>query len=206
MMSKETRARLESQLAFAASKEWLVAQKPVIEALYAEALKHASAMMAALVEWKEKLTPIVKQQLEAAKARAIELSKEGAVKLQEAQAKLLEESKNLGKKLEPHVAVAKAHVERAVAPALQHVEPQIAAVREKMAPVLVPVGATLQEWGKLAAAQWAIFARQMEAPLAAFQLWMVQTMQCLCMPLMPITYEAAGQDYPPPAHAAPAKP
>ena len=206
----------KSQLAYAASKEWLVAQKPVIEALYAEAARRSAAMMQALLEWKERITPIVAQQLEAARVRAIELSKEGAVKLHEAQLKLVAESKKLGAQIEPHLTAAQAKAALALAPALKSVEPQIEAVKtfaeetqKKVAPVLVPVGAALQEWGKILQAQWALVSKQLEEPIAAVQAWLVQSAQCLCLPLLkPITYDAAAQaDYPPPTLAVePAKP
>ena len=177
------------------------------EARHRGALRRGGAPLrrddAGALEWKERITPIVAQQLEAARVRAIELSKE-AVKLHEAQLKLVAESKKLGAQIEPHLTAA-GEGRAALAPALKSVSRRSRPSRlaeetqKKVAPVLVLVGAALQEWGILKPSGPSASSLRSRSPPSR-RGWFRARVPLLPL-LKPITYDGGAGGYPPPTLA-----
>jgi len=186
----------------AASKEWLVAQQPVLIEAQKVAMAHAAASLAALQAWQKQLEPLAREQMlkygELAQVQYKALSEKAAVEYKE--------------KVEPHVAAAAENVKQnleknelymKVAP---HVVSATVAIQENSAkaweaaqPHLATIKAQLEVWAKQAEPHVA-------AGCESLKVWFLQTADCMCAPFAKaIKFGAAdGKDYPPAAETAPA--
>jgi len=199
---------------FEASKEWLKAQQPAIQQAWLATVAHSQAAYAALLEWKARVEPLAKAQLEIARVKSLEL---GALALKNAQKTYADLQVNLPPAIEATkewAAVQGANVAKHAEPHLKALEPHTAKVQAwadeqhtKIAPHLdpyvKPAMSAIEAGWKVVHAQLLIIGKQLEEPTKALQAWLVQTGQCLCLPLTkPITYEGVSDEYPTPVVSA----
>lgn len=219
----ETTAALVSSKAavgFEASKEWLEVQKPLLLKARETAMAHAANLLAALLEWKKQIEPIVVEQLQLAQKRTIEMSLAAGVAIQEhsktAHAQLLVHAEKAKVAAAPHVEMAKVWADEQSKKAMVHIEPHLKPVQAwaeetntKLAPAMEPLGKFLQDgWGVLSV--WLLqMAKQLEPAGKQIQKWSMETLECMCLPIQQslLDYKAAkaaeGEAYPPPVYAEP---
>jgi len=206
---------------FEASKEWLEAQRPVLQKAHETAMAHAAALLAALLEWKKQMEPLVLAQLQLAQEKALTMGVQAQAQLQDfsktAPAQLGEQLEKAKVAAAPHVAKVQAWTEERVGEAKvvlePHLRPAIAWTEEqgkKMEPVVKPAAEAIKAAGLSAGKHIAEWAKQLQPHLAQFQVWLEaqlqQSMQCLCLPIQQqLNFKAANEEYPPPVMPAEAK-
>jgi len=180
---------------YAVTKEWLVAQQPVLLEAQKIALAHAAAGLTALQAWQKQLEPLAREQmLQAAEWSQVQykqLSEKVAVEYKE--------------KVEPHVAAAAENIKQnleknelytKVAP---HVVATTTTIQTKSVeaweaaqPHLATIKAQLEVWAKAAEPHVIKGGEQLKE-------WFLQSADCLCAPFAKaIKFNAADSaDYPP---------
>jgi len=205
------------------TKEWLAAQQPLIDQARAAAMQHGAMALAALLEWKRQIEPLMLEQLQRARERALTLTVQASAHMVDLRARTQQQMVLLGTQINlhvqqakvaaaPHATAAKAWVDERTAEARVHLEPALRPLvtwgeetGRQLQPALAPVNKAVSEWAAAVRAQLAVLAKQLEGPSKAFEQWLAQTMQCLCLPVQQrLDYNAASksQDYPPPVYAA----
>lgn len=206
------------------AQEWLEAQKPLLLQARETAMAHAASLLAALLEWKKQIEPLLQEQLKVAQKKAIEMSLQAAVDIEKYSKVAHQQLLTQAEAAKPHVekakvwadeqtkkaiAAAEPHVKNAYTQVEPHIKPVQAWAEEtgtKLAPVVEPVGKAMGVgWVKLLG--WlAEVGKQLEPHVKVAQKWALDTLECMCLPIQQqlVDYKAAkaaGEEYPPPVYA-----